>query len=265
MDDLSKQQIVLLTLLVSFVTSIATGITTVSLLDQAPKTVTQTINRVVEKTIETVTTVPPSPVTQIASPPKPVTVVVKEEDLITEAVIKGERSVVRIKNKKTNALLGMGLIVRNDGIIAADASIVGRLKSFTAIYNGQIFDIETVGGHAETGVVFFKIASTTPIDAAIFSDNSKLKSGQSVITISGAERNTVSIGIISSLIKGSGSEEGPVLAVDTTISPETLLSGTPLFNLDGEFIAMKVGKDSALNDLLTTSGIIREKFAELGI
>ena len=37
MEHLNKQQLILLTLLISFVTSIATGIVTVSLMDQAPQ------------------------------------------------------------------------------------------------------------------------------------------------------------------------------------------------------------------------------------
>ncbi len=56
MEDLTKTQIVLLTLLVSFITSIATGIITTSLLAEAPQGVTQTIDRVVERTVERVTT-----------------------------------------------------------------------------------------------------------------------------------------------------------------------------------------------------------------
>ena len=43
-DDLNKNQIILLTLLISFVTSIATGIITTSLLQEAPVEVTRNIN-----------------------------------------------------------------------------------------------------------------------------------------------------------------------------------------------------------------------------
>src|SRR4029077_18213268 len=51
-EKLTKSQIVLLTLLVSFVTSIATGIVTVSLMDQAPPAIAQSVSRIVEHTVE---------------------------------------------------------------------------------------------------------------------------------------------------------------------------------------------------------------------
>ena len=53
-EELNKTQIILLTLLISFITSIATGIVTVSLMNQAPKVVTDTVHKVIEKTVERV-------------------------------------------------------------------------------------------------------------------------------------------------------------------------------------------------------------------
>ena len=60
-EQLNRTQILLLTLLVSFVTSIATGIVTVSLMGQAPHGITQTVNRIFERTVEKVVPEPVRP------------------------------------------------------------------------------------------------------------------------------------------------------------------------------------------------------------
>jgi hypothetical protein len=70
-EDLSKSQLLLLMLFVNFITSIATGVLTVSLLDQAPANVTQTVNRIVDHTIETIAT--SSPLAAIVAPPVTIT------------------------------------------------------------------------------------------------------------------------------------------------------------------------------------------------
>lgn len=89
LKDLNNYQLVLLTLLVSFVTSIATGIITVYLLQESP-TVSSVINQVIERTIEK--TVPESVATQI-QPSQAKTIIIKEDDLVAEAIARGFRQV----------------------------------------------------------------------------------------------------------------------------------------------------------------------------
>ncbi|MSU45505.1 MAG: hypothetical protein EXS47_02680, partial [Candidatus Zambryskibacteria bacterium] len=109
MEDLNKHQIILLTLLISFVTSIATGIMTVSLLQEAPLEVTRNINRIVEKTIETVI---PATIT-LPGQKEVTTIVVKEEDLVIDSINKNVNSIVRIIEKEVDIMeqsfYGIGL------------------------------------------------------------------------------------------------------------------------------------------------------------
>ena len=54
LKDLNKPQLVLLTVLVSFITSIATGITIVSLMSEAPESVVMPVNKIIRQTVEQV-------------------------------------------------------------------------------------------------------------------------------------------------------------------------------------------------------------------
>ncbi len=92
-EDLSKSQLILLTILVNFVVSIATGILTVSLLDQAPPVVTQTIDRVVERTVEKVSEAAPA---VIAPSPAP-----SNQDLVTSAIAADAARTVAIFSART--------------------------------------------------------------------------------------------------------------------------------------------------------------------
>src|ERR1035437_463424 len=140
MENLTKQQIILLTLLVSFVTSIATGIVTVALMNQAPVGVVQTINRVIEKTIQTVT----APSKEIQTVVKE-TVTVNTDDQIVSAVASTSKSVIRIYRTNTdpssasNAMIfvGLGAVVSDDGIVATDNSLISDGGNYFTTTDGN--------------------------------------------------------------------------------------------------------------------------------
>src|SRR3989344_9380875 len=93
-EELSKAQLILLTILVNFVTAIATAILTVSLRDQAPQVVTQTINRVVDRTIEKVSQTVPAVVAPSSPAPS-------NQDLVMAAIAANAARIVAIYDQKT--------------------------------------------------------------------------------------------------------------------------------------------------------------------
>lgn len=113
LEQLTKTQLILLALLVSFVTSIATGIVTVTLVNQAPTDVIRTVNRVVEKTVERV--VPGE--TKIVERVKEVSTPT-ESDLAVSAVNKSQDVVVYVKS--LDGLETRGFFVSSTGIAVVD-------------------------------------------------------------------------------------------------------------------------------------------------
>ncbi len=255
MEDLNKNQIVLLTVLISFVTSIATGIMTTSLLQQAPVEVTRNINRIVEKTIETVTT----PTTILTEGKKEVTtVIVKEEDLIVDSINKNVKSIVRIEEKDSfvgnTSFYGMGLVVSKDGHILADRKTINSANVYTAILSDDTkINIVATGIEKQTNFIMFKPVvvegekSTTVYTPATIS-NVEPKLGQTLISVGGNTTNTISIGRAlalnsKDLIVGTTTTKY-LSTIDTDLPTKDLLSGSPLFNLSGDVVGMKPAGDS---------------------
>lgn len=255
MEDLNKNQIVLLTVLISFVTSIATGIMTTSLLQEAPLEVTRNINRIVEKTIETVT-----PATVTTSGQKEVTtVVVKEEDLIVDSINKNLKSIVRIKEKDgvtgVVSLYGIGLVLTKDGTIAADRKSFPNGNIYTALLSdGKEFPLTIIGLNKQTNFILFKANQgdkVTDKTAYVFSpavlSDTDPKLGQTVIALGGTETNAVSVGRIISLdVKESGTGTSTIKylsAINTDISTKDLIDGSPSFNLSGDLVGLRLSDD----------------------
>ena len=103
--DLNKSQLVLLTLLISFVASIATSIATVALLEEVPVQVAQPINRIIKQTIEKVV---PIERTEVQ------TIIIKEQDLLIDAIEKNLSNAVSISDGSVKA---KGILISSDGLI----------------------------------------------------------------------------------------------------------------------------------------------------
>ena len=222
MEDLTKTQLILLALLVSFVTSMATGIVAVTLMEQAPEPLVQTINRVVERTVETVReAIPVADKTQRQSVvTKETTIVVKEEDLITSTIAKNATTLVRLSApgglNSDEEFVGLGVVVGDAGTVATDAALVSPTsRTLQATFtDGTSYAVIALPDTGDSRIAFLKLVGTTTsaegvptadrkFPTAVFADASALKLGQTVIALGGERRTAVAIGIISALVHGT--------------------------------------------------------------
>jgi len=244
-EHLSKSQIVLLTLLVSFVTSIATGIVTVSLMEQAPPSIAQSVNRIVERTVERV--VPGGQTAAVVT--RETTVVVKESDIISQAVERVAPSVVRLyaSNSDPALFLGFGVVLDASGVIASDSNALGESANADIVMlDGTRARAFVTARKTGTGVALLQAATTTNDGkslpwrpAAIALQKPVL--GQTIIAFSGKSTPRISSGIVTALISVDAEDGSHADVIDTNIPGESTFPGTILANIDGEITGMSTG------------------------
>jgi hypothetical protein len=231
MTELSKQQLILLALLVSFVTSLATGIVTVSLMDQAPQGITRTVSQVIEKTIQQIA---PQNASVAAAP-------ATLADQTAEAVQKVSESVVRLENKDGSNVGGLGLIVSKEGVIISDKAAIAGLTNYSAMQpDGSVVNVSVVRSQIDGDVVFL-----APLPSALsgtvyvpieFAKPPEL--GQTVFSLTGTSTSVLGQGIITQTMErlASTTSAAPIM---TSIPPSKVIAGSPLFDLSGKIIGMR--------------------------
>lgn len=242
LEELTKSQIVLLVLLVSFVTSIATGIVTVSLLAQAPPAVTQTVNRVIERTVETVV---PAEGQSAAVVTKETTVVVKEDDLITESIAGSFAKVVRIHEGTSTStpIIALGAVIGN-GTIITDWNFVGDEHIVSLGDEAYLYAVSAE--IPEVGIAILSAVDGAPSASAFKSAKAEsLKLGQTLIGLYGARSDRVAMSVLSGQSAlGETKDEVPVSALSTTID-STITPGTPLITIFGELVGISTSVSRA--------------------
>lgn len=249
--ELNKSQLILLAVLLSFITSIATGITTVTLMQQAPKSFTAPVNRVVQQTVDKIEQVEGKTITQ--------TVVVKEEDLVVDAIAKNKSAVFSITKEAQNSdyttsevSAGRGFAVSTGNIIVADATLVPDKEVYYVTNSNGKFKADFVSTN-KTGFSFLKIGAPVngtdklALTVPAFGDITQMKIGQDVLLMG----NTV----VSSIFEGLNSDKSINLSVSRANA------GGLVLDLDGNALGIALSPDNTtasfvpiktITDALTT-------------
>lgn len=194
LEDLNKSQLLLLTVLVNFVTSIAVAVLTVSLLDQAPQVVTQTVNRIVDHTVERIAS--STPIDRIIPVAQPQTVIVHDEDLITAAIAANDARAVTIyaKNYGTPiALISGTYLPKARAVVTTTANLPREVN--VGFADGTVLPASLSKAGATITIYGFADDAKVP-DAPTpnLLTKSSLKAGQTVLAV-GADGRAVT-GII---------------------------------------------------------------------
>lgn len=136
-EDLTKTQLLLLTILVNFIVSIATGVLVVSMLDQSPAPITQTVQQIVDHTIETISTPISSP---ILSNPAPATAT-PEQQLTSAIAADGARTVLIYKQDATTSpAIAFGVYLPKSRAVATTFSLQLPKEVTIMFSNGSTAD-----------------------------------------------------------------------------------------------------------------------------
>lgn len=248
--DLNKAQLILLAILLSFVTSIVTGITTVTLMQQAPVSFTAPVNRVIQQTIEKIQQVEGKTTVQ--------TVVVKEEDLVVDAIAKNRSSMFTVsqdildENGKTVEIgTGHGFVVNADGVFVADGALVPDKGIYYVKNDSGKFSASFIGID-KAGFSFLKIgapldekslpaqAGKLVVTVPTLGDFSKMKIGQKII-------------VVGSTISSFIFEGNKDLKINVTKSN----AGGMVMNLDGEVLGIALSGDVSFAPINTITDSLK--------
>lgn len=248
LEQLDKSQIVLLTMLVSFVTSIATGIVTVSLIEEAPTDVTRVVQRVVERTVEQVAPADSQQATVIT---KEKTIIVKEADLIAAAIADNKPRIVSVVDTATGTFVSLGVFIDDKNTLAMDASTLVEDGTYGIDTGAEEFVPATVSykGGAR-GIALLTVQGDSVGVAKITPSQIALQLGQTLVAFIGS----------GSITQGIATEVGEGGFIGTSINGVEIAPGAPLINVDGEVVGMSTGASRKVNP--NTFAPIRAAFAQ---
>ncbi len=236
LEELTKTQLVLLVLLICFISSIATSIITTGLLAEAPIQTTQTINRIVQNTVEKVV-----PKDENFTPDQ---IVISDSELISSVYENSLSSVYEIKDEKDFSVKAFALdshyavssyFENKENLYVLDKEIVKNLS-----YKKTI-----------SGLVLLSMS-----DESIFFDNSLAKEtepkiGESVVVV-----DPVSSSVFDSRISNiEKSVDGSMDKIVLTRDASVFKVSSVVLDLEGKVIGF-VGVEGGVYTIVPVSKIL---------
>ena len=240
MEDLTKTQLILLMLFVSFVISTATSIVTTTLLQEAPQEITQTINRVVERTVERVVPGTTNIIREVSK-----VEVVTDEDLIVKAIAGAKSSIVGIglsldPLEKTET----GIVIREDGFILTRAKTIEDRDSQYFIKIGsskRAVDVVAVNGRYDFAILKVKDMKSGEKIPALSLDASVPSVGKTVVAL---YDDKISLGTITSVESVS---PPALLSVEIAWKGNVPKYGSPLLGTNGTMVGYYSGSEEFIS------------------
>ncbi|MFP4616811.1 MAG: hypothetical protein ACLFNR_01460 [Candidatus Paceibacterota bacterium] len=241
MEDLNQRQLVLLIILVGFVTSIATSIITVSLLDYAPPSVTSNVERVVERTVEYVSPqeVEKKEVTEVKEIVEE-RVIDRGDDIISDADNSARPAGVSVfKEEETQA---QGVIISEKRILLPFVAEEGSVYEVDLNEEEvESVEVEVIFSSDETG---FSVAERKEDNEEVPFPEVKIaeatpERGSTVLHIENIDKKVLHVGRVAWL---DVDEEGEVNTIGTD-GVGSATSGAFITNLAGEIWGVQLNEE----------------------
>jgi len=171
-------------------------------------------------------------------------ITVRENVALSNAVEKVEKVVIGVRTEgKTGKILeGSGLIVTSDGLVVTLAELVPQGSTFSFFVDGKLVSFQILKRDLKENLALVKVEKAN-LPTVGFANLEKIKLGERVFLVGLIFENqkikppglVVNEGIIKSFNEN---------LIQTNITEEIFLQGSPLFNIEGEVLGINtIDKD----------------------
>jgi len=170
----------------------------------------------------------------------PVYVTEKKEVTITEnialqnAIEKVEKTIIGVQTKtKTGKILaGSGLILTSDGLVVTLAELVPQGGNSSFFVDGEIASFQILKRDLKENLALIKIEKTN-LSTVAFANLEKLKLGERVFLVGVAQPPSGGWVVNEGIVKSFAEDK-----IETNISENKNLAGSPLFDIEGNFLGL---------------------------